>query len=41
MSWQQTEYILKGIYLGLLLFALTFLLNVLGDAFVRRTRQVY
>jgi phosphate transport system permease protein len=28
-------------FLGLLLFVLTFLLNVLGDVFVRRTRQVY
>ena len=28
-------------FLGLLLFALTFLLNVVGDQFVRRTRQAY
>ncbi|MEW5992619.1 MAG: phosphate ABC transporter permease subunit PstC [Chloroflexota bacterium] len=28
-------------FLGLLLFVLTFLLNVVGDVFVRRTRQVY
>jgi phosphate transport system permease protein len=28
-------------FLGALLFAMTFLLNVIGDAFVRRTRQRY
>jgi phosphate transport system permease protein len=28
-------------FLGLLLFAITFLLNLVGDAFVRRTRQRY
>ena len=28
-------------FLGLLLFVLTFLLNLVGDIFVRRTRQVY
>ena len=28
-------------FVGLLLFVLTLLLNVLGDAFVRRTRQRY
>jgi len=28
-------------FLGLLLFALTFLLNVVGEQFVRRTRQAY
>ena len=28
-------------FVGLLLFAMTLLLNVLGDAFVRRTRQRY
>jgi phosphate transport system permease protein len=28
-------------FLGLLLFAITFLLNILGEQFVRRTRQVY
>ncbi len=28
-------------FLGLVLFAVTFVLNVLGDAFVRRTRQRY
>ena len=28
-------------FLGLLLFLLTLGLNVLGDAFVRRTRQTY
>jgi ABC-type phosphate transport system permease subunit len=28
-------------FLGLLLFVLTFALNVVGDAFVRRTRQRY
>jgi phosphate transport system permease protein len=28
-------------FLGLLLFVLTFLLNILGEQFVRRTRQAY
>jgi phosphate transport system permease protein len=28
-------------FLGLLLFLLTFLLNIVGDIFVRRTRQIY
>jgi phosphate transport system permease protein len=28
-------------FLGLLLFAITFALNIVGDAFVRRTRQRY
>jgi phosphate transport system permease protein len=28
-------------FLGLLLFVITFLLNILGDVFVRRTRQTY
>jgi ABC-type phosphate transport system permease subunit len=28
-------------FLGLVLFVMTFGLNAVGDAFVRRTRQVY
>jgi phosphate transport system permease protein len=28
-------------FLGAVLFAMTFLLNVIGDVFVRRTRQRY
>jgi phosphate transport system permease protein len=28
-------------FLGLLLFAITFVLNIVGEQFVRRTRQVY
>ena len=28
-------------FIGLLLFIVTFVLNIVGDAFVRRTRQSY
>ena len=28
-------------FIGLLLFIITFVLNIVGDAFVRRTRQSY